>query len=648
MLPNHYTHYLTKNQKVIKIVIDPGHGTKDSLYGNIGGGSTEQKLNLVVAQKLKSILENLGHIIILTRNQYDPCIYIDRKKIVMDNKPDIFISIHHDGSINKFLRGTHSFYNKLGNENNIKLSNLLSQEISNEFNIPFSYGSNSSTWFNHNLDILSYKNNKIVSSLIEIMFMTNYDDIQILSSKNYVDNASCAIARAIYKFYDLDIPEDIKLYKNFDNDKEKTLWDPHRINIIRNNIEINNKLLARKNTKYIIIHNSMEIDDNENVKYLDKLSKRVYDINFGYHYFIQKNGIIEEGRPLDVMGDYNYKFDTTSVGICLSGNFNKKDPTNDQLYSLQELLCSISRVYRIQPNNIITHSDTYSRAIGGTCGSKLLVMMDQIRSNVKDILDINYRIPNNQLRDKTKINFLNKRKIKNTIKDRNYNIVMNNIDTIDENQQAKLMEYGAQLGWFPEIRKKIGRGPYIDPTLAGSDIHSVRMTPTFMSTNIDERINTGRRIAIRAEYWTSIDNIDGYCRGGKIPANFCFDSSGLIFWCHAEEGIMLPLDSWAQFFIGQDRNRIVGIPSKKNNRYKIDMLLPGDSIYFNIGRFDMHMYGHLGNNANNACIYIGEGKYGEFTCAESSKEYGLSLVDLRKKLAPDKYISTCLGAIRFF
>jgi N-acetyl-anhydromuramyl-L-alanine amidase AmpD len=54
----------------------------------------------------------------------------------------------------------------------------------------------------------------------------------------------------------------------------------------------------------------------------------------GYHFIIRRDGTIEEGRPLDVMGAHAKGFNAESLGVCLVGN-NRFDAT--QYESLQAL-----------------------------------------------------------------------------------------------------------------------------------------------------------------------------------------------------------------------------------------------------------------------------------------------------------------------
>jgi N-acetylmuramoyl-L-alanine amidase len=79
--------------KIRRVVIDPGHGGKDG--GAAGNGLKEKDIVLSVAKKLaEKIRSGLGLEVILTR-ETDKFVTLDRRtKIALDNRADLFISIH--------------------------------------------------------------------------------------------------------------------------------------------------------------------------------------------------------------------------------------------------------------------------------------------------------------------------------------------------------------------------------------------------------------------------------------------------------------------------------------------------------------------------------------------------------------------------
>lgn len=73
-------------------------------------------------------------------------------------------------------------------------------------------------------------------------------------------------------------------------------------------------------------------------------------LDVGYHFIIKRDGTVEEGRPVDVIGshvkDWNYK----SVGVCLVGGINDKGNfeanfTPAQMHSLDVTLKSLKGKY---------------------------------------------------------------------------------------------------------------------------------------------------------------------------------------------------------------------------------------------------------------------------------------------------------------
>lgn len=73
--------------------------------------------------------------------------------------------------------------------------------------------------------------------------------------------------------------------------------------------------------------------------------------DLGYHYLIDKEGVIYEGRAggKSVVGAHTYCANTGTIGIALLGNFEHEDPTEEQLRSARWLLASLSEEYDIDP-----------------------------------------------------------------------------------------------------------------------------------------------------------------------------------------------------------------------------------------------------------------------------------------------------------
>ena len=90
-----------------KIVLDPGHGGEDS--GAVNKGIKEKDLNLALCKKIKTALDAKGFEILLTRNDDTFVSLNDRSKFAKQHAADIFISIHHNASLQPDTIGTETY-----------------------------------------------------------------------------------------------------------------------------------------------------------------------------------------------------------------------------------------------------------------------------------------------------------------------------------------------------------------------------------------------------------------------------------------------------------------------------------------------------------------------------------------------------------
>lgn len=99
----------------LNIMLDPGHGGADS--GAVGHlGLKESETNLRVARYLKMLLEHDGANVTLTRAKDKALSLSKRVELSNEAMPDLFISIHHNASLNpKPKNHTEIYYNALDN-----------------------------------------------------------------------------------------------------------------------------------------------------------------------------------------------------------------------------------------------------------------------------------------------------------------------------------------------------------------------------------------------------------------------------------------------------------------------------------------------------------------------------------------------------
>jgi len=83
-----------------------------------------------------------------------------------------------------------------------------------------------------------------------------------------------------------------------------------------------------------------------------------------YHFLIDVDGIIYEGREINIRGAHVQGFNTGSIGIVLLGNFNDEQPGEAQLASLRALVDYLRYTYEIR--YVAGHRDYPNQSPDGT------------------------------------------------------------------------------------------------------------------------------------------------------------------------------------------------------------------------------------------------------------------------------------------
>lgn len=127
--------------------------------------------------------------------------------------------------------------------------------------------------------------------------------------------------------------------------------------------------------KFIIIHHSA-VSRQVNSKQFDAVKR--YHIgkgwgDIGYHYFIDPDGRLHEGRKENVIGAHctQIGMNMKSIGICLAGNFEIEKPTDFQIFKLRDIIRAITKRHRIPRASILGHKETGAST---SCPGKNLAM----------------------------------------------------------------------------------------------------------------------------------------------------------------------------------------------------------------------------------------------------------------------------------
>ena len=103
-------------------------------------------------------------------------------------------------------------------------------------------------------------------------------------------------------------------------------------------------MTPRLDTTKIIIHHTLTKSDCtiEEITHWHKL--RGFS-TIGYHYVIQKDGTVLEGRQLNLSGAHAKGRNANSVGIALCGDFSVQIPLPAQLDALNRLIDDLGVLY---------------------------------------------------------------------------------------------------------------------------------------------------------------------------------------------------------------------------------------------------------------------------------------------------------------
>lgn len=106
-------------------------------------------------------------------------------------------------------------------------------------------------------------------------------------------------------------------------------------------------------------------------------------LDIGYHYVIDKEGKVYQGRPVQRIGAHVQGFNVGNVGICLVGNFQQEKPTPMQLEMTESLCAWVCWVYEISVSNIYKHSDL----VPTLCpGKNLASIFPSVKNKVQELL----------------------------------------------------------------------------------------------------------------------------------------------------------------------------------------------------------------------------------------------------------------------
>ncbi|MFC4779051.1 N-acetylmuramoyl-L-alanine amidase [Paenibacillus sp. GCM10023252] len=173
------------------IVVDPGHGGSDPGMVGTTQHTEEKNLTLSTSILLADQLQRLGAKVILTRTKdSEKPSLADRVKISESAGADAFVSIHYNSST-KNNSGTLTFY--YSEQKDRPLARSIEAKLSSGIGLKsngISYG-----------DYHVLRENDVPSALLELGFLTNESDEELVKTSGYQRKAAAAIASGLEAYF---------------------------------------------------------------------------------------------------------------------------------------------------------------------------------------------------------------------------------------------------------------------------------------------------------------------------------------------------------------------------------------------------------------------------------------------------------------
>ena len=119
------------------------------------------------------------------------------------------------------------------------------------------------------------------------------------------------------------------------------------------------------NYKYITVHcsatNPSQTTPVDKIRQMH-VAKGFSDV--GYHYYIRRDGSMEKGRPINLMGAHVKGRNPDNIGVCMEGGVDEngrpeQNFTSAQFSALRWKLIELIGIHGIDEQNILGHRDWF-------------------------------------------------------------------------------------------------------------------------------------------------------------------------------------------------------------------------------------------------------------------------------------------------
>ena len=184
--------------KKCTVVVDAGHGGPDG--GKTGvNGKLEKELNLIIAEKVKKLLEEEGIAVIMTREEDGWLAETrigdlkERVRIMNESKADLAVSIHQNSYHEESVFGAQVFYYTTSGEGKAA-AEILQNEL-----LEIDPENKKREKANNTYYIL--KKTEVPTVIVECGFLSNHKEAEKLSDEAYQGKIAEAVVKGIKSFF---------------------------------------------------------------------------------------------------------------------------------------------------------------------------------------------------------------------------------------------------------------------------------------------------------------------------------------------------------------------------------------------------------------------------------------------------------------
>ena len=188
------------------VVVDAGHGGPDG--GKTGvNGKLEKELNLIIAEKVKKLLEEEGIAVIMTREEDGWLAETrigdlkERVRIMNESKADLAVSIHQNSYHEESVFGAQVFYYTTSGEGKAAAEILQNEEEIRETILRVGLDPENKKREKANNTYYILKKTEVPTVIVECGFLSNHKEAEKLSDEAYQGKIAEAVVKGIKSFF---------------------------------------------------------------------------------------------------------------------------------------------------------------------------------------------------------------------------------------------------------------------------------------------------------------------------------------------------------------------------------------------------------------------------------------------------------------